>query len=386
MLLCRCNINSSFVEALICCLPQFKLLDLSSSLWDITLDVSTALSNNSGSRFLQALRVEGMSLTQHDVLGAFTGPTSLSLVDVTVRDTDSLLAALPQLRQLQDLTFKGWHGQRFTVAQLRDALAPLTQLTALGLSDTKYVDNPAAVELQLTAQQSPGAGRQPAVGGLFPGLRLPRLQVLDANKLCWTKGGPRAHRPLCGTGDLRDIIAAMPVISCLRVKGSMGTGSTLGTLTDLEAVDALAGSLTCLEMSAEQGLQDGHLQSLKHLSGLRSLVVAEVGALITDQGILGLSALSALSRLELTGVMSRSVSMELLPGRGSHAAMEFKLQNKYDQVGVGCCRTSCAIGISAVFAVLHTDLACGLQGPHGSWWHDVSPASAMRCVGMFGTW
>lgn len=58
-----------------------------------------------------------------------------------------------------------------------------------------------------------------------------------------------------------------------------------------------------------------------------------MGALITDQGILGLSALSALSRLELTGVMSRSVNMELLPGRGSYTATEFKLQNKYDQCG-----------------------------------------------------
>lgn len=248
------------------------------------LGVSSALSNSgsnvkgsSGSCLLQlqALKAYNFRLTRPDVLTALIRLTSLSLVGVAV-NPGSLLAALPQLLQLQDLDIGRWRCQLysqepFTVAQLRDALTPLTQLTALGLSDTKYVDDPAAVELQLTAQQWPGAGRQPVVGGLFPGLRLPRLQVLDANKLCWTKGGPRAHRPLCGTGDLRDIIAAMPVISCLRVKGSMGTGSTLGTLTDLEAVDALAGSLTCLEMSAEQGLQDGHLQSLKHLSGLRWL-------------------------------------------------------------------------------------------------------------------
>jgi hypothetical protein len=360
VLLCRCGIDEAFVVAISRSLPQLKLLDLSNN---TKLDVSTVLScsgSNVSSRSrllqLQALNVGGMKLMRPDVLGGLTMLTSLSLVDVTVAEPRSLLAALPQLLQLQDLDMRGWEGRTFTVAALQNALMPLTQLTALSLSNTAYFDDPAALGQQLAAQQSSGDGRQPTVGGLFPALYLPRLQVLDANKLHWSgREKARAQKPLCGTGDLQDIITAMPVISCLRVKGSMG--NTLGSQTDLESFSALAGSLTSLEMSAEQGLRDEHLESLTRLSGLSSLVVAKVGSHITDRGILRLSTLSALSHLELTGVLSNGVSMELLPGRGTEAGTEFKLQNKLDKVGgLRCCSFSCA---NSIIVTLHC-VALGL--------------------------
>lgn len=307
------------------------------------LDVSSALSNSgsnvkgsSGSCLLQLQALEGYNfrLTRPDVLTALTRLTSLSLVGVAVKP-GSLLAALPQLLQLQDLDIGRWRCQLysqepFTVAQLRDALTPLTQLTALGLSDTMIIKDSAAVELQETTQLSSSCSLQPGVGGLFPGLHLPRLQVLDANLVHWADSRPCVFRPLCGTMNLQAIATAAPLVSCMRLKGSISW--TYGSYLDLQPLTAVAASLTRLEMSAEQQLQDGHLQFLAQLPGLSSLTVADVGAHITDRGIVALSALSALSHLELFGVLSSSVSMELLPGRGTEVGTTFKLQNKWDKV------------------------------------------------------
>jgi hypothetical protein len=285
----------AFVAALGRSWPPLKLLDLSSNdCWRV--DVSSALSNSSGTSGghllqLQALIARGTTLTRPTVLCALTRLTSLSLGDATVHSPDRLLTALPQLLQLQDLDlrhlhYRGWPTaeQPFTVTQLRDALAPLTNLTALRLSNTKYVDDPAAVELQLITQRWLGLGQRPAIKGLFPGLFLPRLQVLDASDLCWNDTW-RKHRPLCGTGDLHDLTAALPSICSLHIGGSMAWTSS--TCLDIEHFRALAGSLTRLDMSAEGALQDEQLQSFTALRALASLTVAQVGPHITDRGILG---------------------------------------------------------------------------------------------------
>jgi hypothetical protein len=54
-------------------------------------------------------------------------------------------------------------------------------------------------------------------------------------------------------------------------------------------------------------------------------------------------------------VVSSGVSTELLPGRGTQAGTEFKLQNKLDKVRLGCCTTS--------VTVVCTDMACAKLHP-----------------------
>jgi hypothetical protein len=167
---------------------------------------------------------------------------------------------------------------------------------------------------------------QDQLKGLFADLYLPQLQLLDAEELQWSQNDMCPHTPLCGSEGLNDVTTAAPALRCLCIKGSLAWGR--GSNTDLQSMSSLA-CLTRLEMTAGQQLQDWHMQSLAKVPALSSLAIAEVGSFITNRGILGLSTLSALSNLELTGVSSHSVSLRQFTNR------EFTLHNKLGQVGPG---------------------------------------------------
>jgi hypothetical protein len=264
---------------------------------------------NSSAAFpeLQALDISCVYLLRPEVLGAFTTLTWLDLQHSHVPDAGDLLAVLPNLHELRYLNLKACRstaGPPATVAALRAALSPLTQLTALDIGSNTY--SLGASGLNAAAA---GLGVQQAVtaGCLFDGLRLPRLLQLDADDMSCVN-----RSPFWGGGDLTGLVAAFPAVRELRIGHSL---QLTADGIELQPLLALAGSLTHLYLNALLEVRDQHLQSLAELRGLSCLLVLSVGPHITDRGIVALSTLTGLTLLQLAGVTSDGVSTEVLPFR-----------------------------------------------------------------------
>jgi hypothetical protein len=347
-LLRRCGLDEECVTTLGLSLPHLKTLDLSSHYLDISTVLSTSDSRDSSSggclQQLQALSAVGMSLTRPDVLGAYTQLTSLNVADVKLYDPGSLLRVLPRLVQLQHLNMCHWTWQFVDVAALHDALMPLTQLTLLDLCGIRYTHDYTAGMRGQRSQRG-----QQAMSGPFAGLYLPQLQVLSANEYdVWDHGRKGPGISLCGDGGLSVLCAAAPALHAL----SIGGGFALTAAgTELQPLTALAGTLPELQLGVEWQLWDAHLQSLAQLRSLVGLSVQDVGYHITDRGILGLSILSALRFLELTGVLSNHLSLEVHPRRGGQwpTGVIFKLHTRFNKVRLRTACTTC-VGITDLVA------------------------------------
>jgi hypothetical protein len=233
---------------------------------------------------LQVLDLSGLSLWRPNALHAHTMLTSLEMQDANIGIHGSLLEVLPELQQLRYLSIQEQHCSS-------ESLRSLTQLT----------------ELKLSTREGAGTNERSAGVRIFHGLRLPRLLQLWANEL----RRPSANQlsPLFGGVAVEYMIDAFLALRELHLERSL---QLTAAGTELDRLVALTG-LTRLQLDALQQLQDWHMQSLAKLRGLSCLLVRGVGPHVTDSGIVALSALTDLTSLELSGVLSDGVSRALLP-------------------------------------------------------------------------
>jgi hypothetical protein len=143
-----------------------------------------------------------------------------------------LLGALPRLLQLQQLNMMGCFGGRHPpvrVAALSAALRPLTQLTALDISNIALTDESDAAPAGVWEQG--GQGLRSTRQHLFASLLLPRLQMLGVSGMWDCTPGT----PLFSAADLGHLVVACPVLTWLRMwhSISMESGRDLSSLTVL---------------------------------------------------------------------------------------------------------------------------------------------------------